>query len=148
MINRKATVSMLISLVAVGCAAGRFERHFIYEVPARERVDRMRHYSLEDQYRIFRYGNDRIEPPLMALAEPIAEKGIEAIPFLVGKLAPKADDLTVRDIVLVFHLMSSYKTYNVLSDSNLMALLQQRVSEMKDKEWQGICRRTIKDLVN
>ena len=42
-----------------------------------------------------RYGNDRIEPPLMDLAGPIADKGIQAVPFLVGKLTPKADDLTV-----------------------------------------------------
>jgi hypothetical protein len=82
----------------------------------------------------------------MGLAKPIAEKGIEAVPFLVGKLTPGADDLTVRDIVLVFELMAVSKTYNVLSDSNLMGILQQRVSEMRDKEWQAICRRTIESF--
>ena len=62
------------------------------------RIDRVRQYSLEDQYRIFRYGNDVVEPPLLGLAEPIAERGATAIPFLQKQLNAEPDDTTVRDL--------------------------------------------------
>ena len=41
----------------------------------------MRSASLEDQYKIFRYGMDKREPPASWLAEPIAARGSSAIPF-------------------------------------------------------------------
>jgi hypothetical protein len=56
---------------------------------------------------IFRYGNDQKEPPAMELAGPIAERGGEAVPFLLNKLNVDKGDIAVRDILLIFETMET-----------------------------------------
>lgn len=102
-------------------------------------MERLRQYSLEDQYKIFRYGNDVIHPPLTELADPIAERGAEAIPFLLRQLEQDDDELTTRDMLLIFRKMTYSKSYDVKSNSALMKLLSSRVEAIKDKRWQAIC---------
>ena len=98
----------------------------------------MGQYSLDDQYRIFRYGSDRFEPPIMGLARPIAEKGKTVIPFLLGKLSPQPDDVTVRDVLTVFETMSAIKSYDVKSDGVVMDALRSSVLAMRDEGWRKV----------
>lgn len=106
-------------------------------------MDRLRQYSLDDQYRIFRYGNDRFEPPLTGFAKPIAERGQTAVPFLLEKLNPQADDITVRDVLSLFEAMGSMKSYDVKSDAHVMDTLRSRVSTMKDPGWKAVCSKIL-----
>lgn len=124
----------------------RFERNFISANPAATRNDRMRAYSLEDQYRIFRYGNDHMEPPLMGLAEPIAERGRSAIPFLLGKLESSHDDATVVDVLLIFKTMTWTRSYDLKSDEKVMSALRARISRMKDEFWKNHCLRGLQEI--
>ena len=82
----------------------------------------------------------------MDLAEPIAERGAAAISFLLAKLDPKADDMTVRDVLGIFHMMAYRKAYDVRSDALVMGTLRARVSTMKDAEWKGICSKTLQGI--
>jgi hypothetical protein len=135
-------------LMTFGCWRQSLEQSF-FDKPSKGRLERIRQYSLEDQYKIFRYGNDRIEPPIMELADPIAEKGASAIVFLRAQLDPATDDRTIRDILLIFETMARARTYNVRSDTALMIDLTSKVAQMKDKEWRAICMKMlqrIKDL--
>ncbi len=129
-----------------GCSTHRFERHVVFGGPASTRIDRVRQYSLEDQYKVFRYGNDVVEPPLFGLAKPIAERGATAIPFLLKKLNAEPDDTTVRDILLIFQEMAFSKSYDVKADAVLMGTLDTRVTAMKDKEWQSVCSRMLRSI--
>lgn len=131
-------VCVLICLIALGCQHPSMEESFFFKNPVGNRHERLRQYSLEDQYNIFRYGNDRIEPPVMGLADPIAERGATSVPFLLDQLNSKSDDMTVRDILLIFQTMAGNKNYDVKSDAVLMRTLASKISEMKDKEWQAI----------
>jgi len=126
-----------------GCGNYRFERHVVFGGPPATRIDRVRQYSLEDQYRIFRYGNDVVEPPLFGLAEPIAERGATAIPFLQKQLNAEPDDTTVRDLLLIFQEMTSLKSYDVKGDSVLMSTLDTRAAAIKNKEWRSVCSRML-----
>src|SRR6266704_1666653 len=63
----------LACLLTWGCDHP-MERSFFRE-PAGATVERLRRYELPDQYKIFRYGIDRYEPPAFELADPIAERG-------------------------------------------------------------------------
>lgn len=131
-------VTVFICFIAFGCKHDRLEETFFDKPPA-DRLERLRHqYSLEDQYKIFRYGNDRIEPPVMELAEPIAERGSAAVPFLLGQLN-SSDDLTVRDILLIFQTMARSRSYDVKHDRTLMAVLTSKVSGMKREGWRKAC---------
>jgi len=142
----KAAIIVGCGLVLVGCQNDKFEQDFFFHHPAASRLQRMRQLPLDDQYRLFRYGNDKIEPPQLGLADPIAERGEAAVPFLISKLGPNADDLTIRDVLLVFETMSSTRAYDVKSNSDLMRTLRARVSTMKDAEWKEICSRTLRRI--
>src|SRR4051812_34884047 len=115
-----AVLACLTCCIGVGsCQRQSIEKQF-FAGPASTRIERLRQYSLEDQYRIFRYGNDRFEPPLLGLAKPIAERGRTAVPFLLEKLNSNPDDITVRDALQIFETMSSTKSYEVKSDLPVM----------------------------
>jgi hypothetical protein len=114
------------------------EQNF-FRQPPETRLARFSQYSLEDQYRIFRYGNDVVEPPVLGLAKPIAERGVAAVPFLVAHLNSERDDATVRDIVFIFSVMAASNRYDVKSDAPLMKNLDDAVGAMRDKSWQNTC---------
>lgn len=127
---------------ASGCSGEGLEQSF-FEKPPHDRVERLRQYSLEEQYRIFRYGNDRIEPPIMELAKPLAERGEAAIPFLHSQLRRAADDQTLRDILLLFETMTRLRTYDVKSNGPLMTDLRSKVSDFKNRLWGEACREML-----
>lgn len=142
-------------LVALICAflvtcgnGGGLERDFFFKHSRADRIERMRQYSLEDQYKIFRYGNDKIEPPDLELANPIAEKGSFAIPFLTDHLKSSTDDFAVRDILLVLRTMQRFKTYDVAHDAALMSVIEMRISAMKSADWQAFCREEVEKIKN
>ena len=131
--------------VILGCQTHSLEKDF-FNTPRASRVEHLRRYSLADQYKIFRYGMDRMEPPDMGLAEPIAGRGAAAVPFLLDRLNSKPDDITVRDILLIFDTMATSKSYEVKSDAALMATLESSVSGMKDHDWQDVCSKQIQRI--
>jgi hypothetical protein len=136
---------ILACLSLIGCDAHHLEHNF-FKRPPETRLARFRQYSLEDQYKIFRYGNDVVEPPVLGLANPIAERGNEIIPFLLGHLDSERDDAAVRDIVFIFSMMAALKSYDVKSDAALMNKLDAAVSGMRDKGWQDICLAMLKRI--
>jgi hypothetical protein len=129
-------------LALVACDDRQLERGFLRQ-PFETRIARLNTYSLEDQYKIFRYGNDRVEPPVLELANPIAQRGSAAVPFLIGKLESETDDISLRDILHILEMMAAFKTYDVKADADLVALLRTRLDGMKDPEWQAICRKML-----
>ena len=135
----------LTCLIAAGCKDHKLEKSF-FEKPAVDEVQRLRRYSLDEQYRIFRYGMDKIEPPAMGLARPIAERGADAVPFLVNKLNADAGDIAVRDILLIFEMMEASGSYKVSANGSLLSLLTSRVSKMRDKGWQDICFQGLEEI--
>ena len=141
-IMRIRIVLTFICLLTFGCENHELEENF-FKQSLTNREERLRQYSLADKYKIFRYGNDMKEPPLMDLANPIAERGATAVPFLLDQLNSKPDDITLRDILLIFTTMASSKSYDVKADSTLMATLTSRISGMKDRGWQEICLKSL-----
>ena len=138
-----AVMSLAWCILLAGCANNRLEREFFFKEPAATRMDRLRQYSLSDQYRIYRYGNDRFEPPLTGLAKPIAEREQTAVPFLMEQLNIHADDITVRDVLSVFEAMRSIRSYDVKSDARVMDTLRSRVSAVKDPAWKSVCSKML-----
>lgn len=83
--------------------------------------------------------HDAVEPPLMGLAKPIAERGATAILLLFRGLNSKPDDTTTRDLLLIFQEMALSKSYDVKVNSALMStLLDARVAAMKDDKWRSV----------
>lgn len=131
---------------ALGCQSHVFEKRFFREDLA-SRVERARKLPLEQQYKLFRYGNDVIHPPLMDMAIPIAERGKAAVPFLLEQLHTDDDDLAAEDILLVFYRMAALGTYPVKSDPTVMDALQARVSNLENRERRTTAEKTLKRIV-
>jgi hypothetical protein len=136
---------LLVSFMMLGCRDHDLEKNF-FDRPPGDRVERLRQYSLDDQYKIFRYGNDVKEPPAMELAGPIAERGASAVPFLADQLKASADDIAVRDILLIFERMEASGSYNVRANTALMGVLNSKVSGMRDRDWQAICLKKLQRI--
>jgi hypothetical protein len=128
-----ALALVVLGAIMAACSANlacdsRYQWFFLK--PVGTRLERFRRYDLPDQYRIFRYGVDKREPPNVELAVPIAERGKTVVPFLLEQLAGKPDDKTVNDVLLIFEAMARLHTYNVHDDPNLLATLAAKATEM------------------
>src|SRR6186997_2697054 len=102
---RARVACALACLITCGCDWHGMERSFFRE-PVGTRVERFRRYALPAQYKIFRFGVDRREPPNFELADPIAENGKEVVPFLLEQLKGTPDDQTVDDIIVILEAMA------------------------------------------
>ncbi len=132
--------------IAFGCRNHHHLEKTFFHKPAADRVERLRQYSLADEYKIFRYGMDFSEPSVMELAGSIAERGAAAVPFLIDQLNASADDIAIRDILVIFERMQASGSYKVNADTALMGVLAFKVSGMKDKGWQAICLKMLQRI--
>ena len=140
------TIALVCScFLACACDNDSVEKRF-FNQPLANRVERLRQYDLADQYKIFRYGVDSKEPPFMELALPIAERGATAVPLLLEQLNSRRDDVTLRDLLMIFEEMASSKSYDVKSDAALMATLTSRVSETKGRPWYDFCLKQLQAI--
>lgn len=142
----KLFIPIWAALISCGAATTQLENDFFFKHPRSDRVERMRQYSLDDQYKIFRYGNDKIEPPVSKLAIPLAERGADIVPFLLEKLKSDTDDLAVKDILLVFRTMQHLKSYDIRANLEVMGALQSRISTMRDRDRQALCREQLEEI--
>jgi len=118
-----------VFLISSGCSFNSPEHDF-FSLSSNEMKQKFSEYPLEDQYRLFRYGNDELEPPYTELADQIAKQGDKAVPFLSSKLKNETEELGIRDIVLIFEMMAYYTSYNVNEDQLLMGLMSSKVATM------------------
>src|SRR5277367_4016975 len=58
------------------------------------------------------------------------------------------DDITLRDILLIFETMATSKSYDVRSDASLMTTLTSRVSGMKHALWQDNCKKMLQRITD
>ncbi|MBF0523955.1 MAG: hypothetical protein HQK56_02525 [Deltaproteobacteria bacterium] len=118
------------------------------------RGDDFHNYPFEKQYAIFICGNQYIHPPTIYMSELFAiyvaklfaKEGNRIVAFLKMKLLEANDDLTIRDLILVFSEMSRLKTYDVASDDELMRLMFERVEGMKSIGWKEITLRMLAEI--
>lgn len=114
-----------------------------FKLPRKEQVQKFTLQSQDDQYVIYMCGSQAIEPPVMGFAGAYASEGAAVVPFLKNKLQSAGDDLTVRDLVLVFNQMNTAKTYDVVHDNELIDLIKQKVAGMKDAQWKQITEKMV-----
>jgi hypothetical protein len=103
-------------------------------------------YDIDKQYAIYICGNQFVHPPMIYLGELFAREGNKVVAFLKSKLLEANDDLTVRDLVLVFSEMSRLKTYDVANDGELMYLISERVGGMKDPGWKQTTQEMVAEI--
>ena len=95
-------------------------------------------YSLEDQYKIFLYGNQEIHPALTELANPIAKRGKSALDYVLEKIRESNNDLDFRDSLVIFRAMEKGGYYSVCDDSFALAEIKANENKIKKLEWQKV----------
>lgn len=144
-LSRLVLVGCVLSASLCGIASGsshdgsdRKIIHAFFQMPLRDQLTHFTTYSIREQYAIYIYGNQKLEPPALYLARPFGAEGAKVVPLLRERLAAASDDATIRDIVLVFSEMSSQRAVRVAEDQELMRLLTDSVAKMKTPGWKSI----------
>lgn len=102
--------------------------------------------DFDTQYKIYIYGSQEIEPPVMGLAWVLAKQGGKIVQPLQAKLEAADDDFTIRDILLVFVAMSQLETYDVAGNKPLMQELLEKSGEIKDPSWAIVAQDDIHEI--
>jgi hypothetical protein len=154
-IIRATSIVVLLSFGMAGCAmAGDHVRGYdcsefantFFKKPLKATIAEFSDYDVDKQYAIYICGNQYMHPPMIHLAEPFAKEGEKVVDFLKARLLEARDDLTVRDIVLVFTWMARQKTYDVAGDSNLMRITEEKVSRMKNLDWRRLSEHDLNEI--
>jgi hypothetical protein len=91
--------------------------------------ERWRSYDLETQYRIYLCANQGVLPHRGGEAL-VADGGAPMAHFLATKLDATNYDLTIENIVVVFAVMQTNRTYDATTDPALMSLLERKVASL------------------
>jgi len=113
-----------------------------FEMPIKGQEAVFPTYDFETQYNIYLYSQRR-EPPELSLARVFATEGRQVFPQLRDKFDAASDDVTVRDILLVFVNMNDIGSYDVAGDQRLMSNLQVKVDGMQNSTWRQVCQTWI-----
>lgn len=111
-----------------------FSKEFFW-MPGKQRDAEFKKQDFDTQYRIYIYGSQEIEPPAIDLAWTLAQEGGKIVQPLEAKLETVDDDLTIRDILLVFAAMSQLETYDVAGNKALLEELREKATGIKDPAW-------------
>lgn len=110
-----------------------------------EQIRQFTSHRLEEQYHLYLVGNQIIEPPAIYLAKPFAEQGPVIVPFLKTKLIAAKEEISIRDISLIFRTMAELKLYDFSTDHELMHLLDERSGNMHGI-WKDITLKNISGI--
>lgn len=143
-VERKLLCALLL-IAASACRAETVEKDF-FEQSIPTRMERLEHYSLEQQWDIFRYGNQVIHPPPTGLALPIAKRGKPALDHILGQLEQSGKDLDFRDSLVVFQTMQWGGHYDICGDSTAMAVIGRNQRKIQHPDWRHVYGQMLGEL--
>ena len=108
--------------------------------------DKLYNYSLEDQFKIFLYGNQKIHPSMTGLAIPIAKRGKPALDYVLNQIRESNNDLDFRDSLEIFRAMEKGGYYSVCSDSPALKEIKANENKIKHLGWREIYHNMLQNL--
>lgn len=110
------------------------------------RLERLETYPLEEQYRIFLYGNQVIHPPSTGLAIPIAKRGKIAADYILRRLDTSKNDLDFRDSMVVFQSMQWGGHFDLCGHPKYMNEIAGNASKIEYEGWRKVYLEMLKEL--
>lgn len=141
----RALLCALLLIAATACRAESIEREF-FKGAIPTRMERLEKYPLDQQWGIFRYGNQVKHPPTTGLALPIAKRGKPALDYILGQLEQSENDLDFRDSLVVFQTMQWGHHYDVCGDESAMAAIARNEQNVGDPDWRNVYSAMYGDL--
>ena len=116
-----------------------------FDLPAATQLETMSAYPLERQWQLYLYGYQRIHPPTLRLADPIAERGEQAVPYILGQLASSFNEIDFMSALWVFERMR-HRGYFDICPSPYLATLEQYELQIKREATRKDYRRDLARL--
>jgi len=147
-------LALMVALISTSCTSSDgvmsdktpVKLRQVFVAPIDQQLETFPSYDFETQYRLYIYGNQKVEPPALYLIRPFAAEGATIVEPLQRRFVMASDEATIRDIVLVFADMKHLGSYDVTGDKALMDMMWQRVGRMKDEFWREFCERELRSL--
>lgn len=132
-------------LALTGCNAQPVERDFFRgDIPTRNQ--RLGSYSMEEQWRIYLYGNQVVHPPATGLAEVLARRGEPMLRFILKSLESTKNDLDYRDAMVVFQTMQWRGDYAICADEEVMSKIKSNRDKIGNPNWRRVYGEMLKEL--
>ena len=117
-----------------------------FELSSKARMEQLKRHSLEEQYQLYLYGQQKIHPPTIYLSTPFAENGPVIVPLLKRELKTVKEDATIIDIAEVLAELQQLKKYRVAQDKELMQVFQARVDHIEDAYWKRYALQIVQEI--
>ena len=140
----KATV-LWAALVVLSCRADDQAEAF-FSGDASSRIDRLDRLPMDQQWKIFKYGNQVRHPPATVLASPIAKRGKVAVYYILDDLNGSESDLDYRDALVIFQTVQWGGYYNVCGDGTALERIQRNETRIADKSWKTVYAQMFNEL--
>jgi hypothetical protein len=127
--------SYIAFLALTGCQGQEMERKFYQDGP-RTREARLGGYTIQQQWRIYLYGNQKIHPP-SGPALQLAEQGEPMMRYILKQLRTSQNDLDFRDSLEVFMMMEGHGNYNICNDAAAVMEVRQNQYKIEDADWRS-----------
>ncbi len=135
----------LLMVVSTSCRTEFVEKQFFSgDIPTR--MERLEAYPLDQQWRIFLYGNQVIHPSIKSMALPIAKKGKLALDYILQELKHSRNEPDYRDSLVVFERMQQGGYYDICSDGAAMTEIIANKDKITHLGWRGLYEEVLDDL--
>ncbi|MGJ4951449.1 hypothetical protein [Bradyrhizobium sp. HKCCYLS20291] len=94
-------------------------------------------YPLDKQWRLFKYANQVVHPPMTGLSSVLARGGEPMLRLILASLETTDNDLDYRDGLVVIADMQHRGTYRVCADSALLAKLESYRDRIGNADWRA-----------
>jgi len=110
------------------------------------RSQRLADYPMEQQWRIFLYGNQERHPPATGLAAVLARGGEPMLRFILKELESTKRDLDYRDSMVVFQSMQWHGDFAICADRETIARIRGNQEKIVHSEWRRIYAEMFREL--
>lgn len=134
---------VLLACLGAGCGGVPPEYEAFLELPLNRQREELKKFPPEKQLEYYFAGLRYMHPGNQGLADPIAERGKDALPFLLGRLRGEKNERHKADIIFIFEMMHvSY--YNLKDEREVISLLEETKAGAKSPDLREKCDEALK----
>ncbi|UFZ07192.1 hypothetical protein LQG66_13180 [Bradyrhizobium ontarionense] len=141
---RAALFGGIVAVSLVGCQTTE-QAEFLSHGPS-DRAELLASYSRERKWRMFKYANQVVHPPMIGLASVLARDGEPMLRLILASLDTTDNDLDYRDALQVFAEMERAGTYRICADRPVLAKIEDYRDRIRDAGWRAFYGDRLRDL--
>ncbi|MDH3976735.1 MAG: hypothetical protein OEV42_20930 [Deltaproteobacteria bacterium] len=145
-------IIVILNLLVSACMTASKGEHLseedkkIFQLDSDKRHEEFKKLSVEKQLDIYLYALTKRHPPDFEFAYDIAVRGREVVPFLTSKFIDEKDEGKQQLILFIFELMKTHCNIQLQEDEDLILVLKEKVSLMKNSFYKKLSKESIKAI--